>query len=788
MNPITTKKAIDITDFLLAAFDPESLPETERICIGVGEGGTKSVSGTANNIRKLDVGKTELYICLSTVVSPDTSNGRLRRRAEDVRTAYMLVLDDIGTKSAAPTIEPSYKLQTSIKDGKANYQWGYFITPFDVSTPENRAYFDACLVAAAMAGINDPGLRSASRIVRLPGALHKSGFIAEIADWNPDRVWDLPELMSQLELNPDASVRPLTVLRADALDHLADIQDPVLDWLQSQGLVHSAGTGDFLEVVCPWADAHTDGSDLAGYSPLDYRAKGRQFHCMHGHCQDKHTGEFLAWVEAEGGPKTVLGELTEAQLEAFRGVLAGLGDVGWSTLGFGASGAVGAVGAFVDTTVAEKLERFVFSSLQQTWIDTEDGRYANTLTLRARLQAHMPMNNRGKRRVPEEAWFENPGRTCVVDKIWFPGAPQGVVEYSGENYWNTYVPYEPPCRFDPEISRLFHEHILDTFGEEGIHLEQWLGWAAQHPEQKIIWAPLLCGVPGDGKSMLADALGLAVGASRLHKSSTTAISGNFNAFLEGKLVLAIEELRVSGQNRHSILDKLKDIVTNLSIEIRPKGLDNRTAPNFCNVIAMTNHKDALPVDNSDRRWAIFTSRFINNNGNLKQERIDTGYFDVMMDAIRNDPGVVVGWLRSIDVAEFNPYARAPLTLAKIDMIDDAANEGELMVRDIIAGAGGYGITPDALVLASLRAQLRKRSLDDEPNRLSPVLRNAGFTRGKNGVRIDGDFVRIWYRPERYGHKVSAAIQAAKADLEAHNAAYVEGVSQPTMHPTLRIVT
>jgi len=774
MQPVdsnTISPPVTISAFLQEAFCPASIPATERICIGVGEGGMKSVSGTARNIAKLEkeAGTTELYVCLSTVAEPESRASPLRRRAEDIRYAYLLVFDDIGTKSTAPPVEPSYKLQTSIKAGKANFQWGYFLSAFDVSTPEGRAYFDGCLIAAAGAGWNDPGLRSASRIVRLPGALHKSGFVAEITDWHPERVWDLPELMAELGLDPENAALAPPVSREGAITDLTQIDDPVFDWLQSQGLYVGPSGNGFFDIVCPWADAHTDSRVEAGYSPLNYGVAGRQFHCLHGHCQDKRTGEFLSWVEATGGPSESGLVLAGAGFEAFKAAVAGIKAVPWSSHGPG-SGFSGSapIAAPLADTVKEALERFVYSANQQTWIDTANGLYANGLTLKAHIQNLMPMGSGRprKRRAPEEVWFENPARVTVIDKLWNPGEPKGVVQFMDADYWNTYEPYTPPGRYDAAVAQAFHDHILDTFGPDGVWLEQWLGWAAQNPSEKILWSPLLVGVQGDGKSLLADALGLAVGPGRLHKGSTTAVTSNFNDFLEGKLVLAIEELRVSGQNRHMMMDKLKDVVTNTSIEIRPKGLKNRTAPNFVNVLAMTNHLDALPLDNSDRRWAVFTSRFILGDGDLRKERLETGYFDLLMDSLRNDPEAVVGWLRAIDVSAFNPKSRAPDTTAKADMILDAGGENESEILHLIATRTGVGLTPYAFTMPALRAQLRLDGYDDEPNKVAAVLRHAGFAPLKMPVRLGAQQFRVWFSRAHYGRDDNAAAAKVKADLDA----------------------
>ena len=68
-----------------------------------------------------------IYFNVSTVAEPEEQSP-WRRRKEDCLAAYVLVLDDIGTKvSGQPSIEPSYKMETSA----GNYQWGYLIQPYE---------------------------------------------------------------------------------------------------------------------------------------------------------------------------------------------------------------------------------------------------------------------------------------------------------------------------------------------------------------------------------------------------------------------------------------------------------------------------------------------------------------------------------------------------------------------------------------------------------------------------------------------------------------------------------
>lgn len=231
------------------------------------------------------------YFCVSTVLHQ--RKRQVRKSMEEVRTAMVLAVDDVGTKSAAPPVPPSYILETS----PGNFQFGYLLEPFDVSTPQGQADYDVALYSLAEAGMNDPGFRSATRLARLPGSLHRTGFRAQITSWEPDRVWELDALMARMDV-PLTQPRKLHALQPGKYTQLEDVVDPLYHQLCDLGLVlgHNAR---WVHIECPWRHTHTDGaqgSSSTAYSPLDYGAAGRGFKCLHGHCASRGLDDFITEI------------------------------------------------------------------------------------------------------------------------------------------------------------------------------------------------------------------------------------------------------------------------------------------------------------------------------------------------------------------------------------------------------------------------------------------------------------------------------------------------------------
>jgi hypothetical protein len=233
--------------------------------------------------------------CISTVMRQE----RPRRRLKDLRHAFVLPLDDIGTKATEPSISPSYILETS----PGNFQWGYFIDPYSVIEFEGQAYLDASMLALAEAGFSDPGCRSASRMVKLPEAIHKSGFVTRCVHWEPDAAFELHKLVEKMfGLTPDTRRFNRRKPSYTTLER-KDIEDPILEWLSDSGQLRELNDRGYAVFRCPWWEEHSEGkNDEAGYSPLDYVTTGRHFYCYHGSCVGRTWNEFTGWVAEQDGP------------------------------------------------------------------------------------------------------------------------------------------------------------------------------------------------------------------------------------------------------------------------------------------------------------------------------------------------------------------------------------------------------------------------------------------------------------------------------------------------------
>jgi len=301
--PVKAKEFLDII------FD--NLNDDEYVCVSRAiekKDGTgvwfKSYKRDARQFRKWNPAEQAQawYFCVSTVSGELNENatmvGRGRRH---LRRYFALVLDDIGTKGNPPPVEPSWKIETSPR----NYQWGYLLDPGgDFSRHEALAEF------CHQQGWGDAGAGGSYRLMRVPGSANlKPGrqlFRSVVTHWE-DYVWSLDELAEDLGCDFDLiEVRDVEVREKTGGAAAMDGIDPMLDWLVDNGHVVRDSGGEWVDIVCPWADTHTTGSNTAGYSPLG-RGSGkfvqtRAFNCMHEHCVDRKLAKFREWATKLGAP------------------------------------------------------------------------------------------------------------------------------------------------------------------------------------------------------------------------------------------------------------------------------------------------------------------------------------------------------------------------------------------------------------------------------------------------------------------------------------------------------
>lgn len=255
------------------------------------------------------------------------------------------------------------------------------------------------------------------------------------------------------------------------------------------------------------------------------------------------------------------------------------------------------------------------------------------------------------------------GGTCFR-----PHLPSGCV--TEDCLVNTWWPVHTPRLAGDAGPFLRHLWKILPNGDDARIVMSYMARLLRNPGLKAQWWPVIQGGQGNGKTILNLVMQFAIGSRYAHQArpATLAKTGmQFNSWVTGNLYLGLEEIRVN--NRRDFLDEIKDIITNTIVGTEGKGADQLTSDNYLNGMAFTNHKDAVPVEDGDRRWCVFFCAQ-QTALDLKRDGMDGRYFSDLYDWM-NGRGAYADQGADYGLRIVNHYLRE---VAEIDARYDPAGD------------------------------------------------------------------------------------------------------------------
>lgn len=775
-------RGITADDFLKLLTDG-IVEEHESVILGTafkGDKGTAFIAARWPETRAKR--KTHVSISLQEPTQ-DSKKGKQTSRLVNWTGMWALVLDDVLEKAEAPDLLPTAIVET--KPG--SQQWWYV---FDEPLRGNKGHFlgQELVRGAIAAGLSDPGMSNVIRWARLPGSQPPGkDYAARVIRWEPGLLFDPYALGEQLGLDMSSwDYWQDKGIEGDfsAIDLGEQLDDPVLDWMNGQGMILGNSGQGWLKVECPRAEEHSNDDRLAYYHP-EHENRGRAFQCKHGHDGHPPTQEeFAAYLADAGAPMSVSFAAKQGATPRDLSALAAVvpapapvtrdeeveeeGSEAPAPAPFDrAQEAIMGGNKAPNPRVATQpgLDDFVFSTETDCYINKDTG---TSVTARVFNKMMWNLWGRGyfvagegknsKVVTPEEAFIIDQ-HDMVAGERYRPDLDEliydGTEDEEGGRYFNTYMtgPLPDPVD-DPEVAQVLEDHMRDLLPEHWQIVLQWMAHNIQYPGRKIIWTPLLVGEEGDGKTTLGEILRAAMGGGVRHVGvvGKEALHSNFTKSLVGKSVVVLEEVLqmndTGRQDKASLVEKLKPYQSNTWVPYVAKGRDEVMVRNVTNYIAMTNHADALDVKVTSRRWGVFATRYL-HEPELTQERKLSGAFNTIYGLI-NDPakrGAIRGWLMSIDITDFNPFADAPMTEAKRTMAGAAVPEAQQQVEDVIED-GAPGVWPDLLSTNKLAEELGKaRDKPMNTRTLNSTLTKMGWIKVPDSIRprFGGQRHRLYVR-------------------------------------------
>lgn len=611
-----------------------------------------------------------IYFNVSTVCEP-ADGDEWRRRREDCIYAYVVVLDDIGTKVAEqPKIEPSYKLESS----KGNFQWGYLIEPYD-----DLGKYEGIVAALGELGFTDKGAGGYTRLMRIPGSINtkpgRANFVSTVTDWKPERIFKLEELAVDLgvDLNNLNVKKQPTASRANGSLPNIEILDPMEAWLRDNGHVVDDTGGDFITIRCPWGGEHTD-NDTAGYSPLGRgdgeRREQRGFNCFHDHCktENRNTRVFIDWAVTQGGPEVAV-----------------IDPLPWYQDRY----------IFVESG-AEVADMYQRPHGGVWYLGINEWNLANYRRIR--------VVGRDEPILLKTAFLEHPNTRKARSFAYIPGEGGYTTQFSLPVV-NTYVePTHPKTDQEPKI---FLEHMDYLLGDQKDLFLDWLAYKIQKPARRSYAIVMVADKAfGVGRSwighMLDRVLQGKVNSASLSQLIGKGTSGeqNFNDWGAGCQFLVVEEAKenMDPSDFFKGYEKFKQMIDMRPVKFRcnPKFGKTRTDYMYFNCLIFTNHSDAMIIPPEERRICV-----LENPG----QRKEIAYYDRLEASLDSDePQKVYWYLKRRDVSKFD-HVYPPVTEAKMLMIEQSKSPAE-EVKDLAFEKLAGDIVTQKILLKAIRDAAR----------------------------------------------------------------------------------
>lgn len=244
--------------------------------------------------------------------------------------------------------------------------------------------------------------------------------------------------------------------------------------------------------------------------------------------------------------------------------------------------------------------------------------------------------------------------------------PGEIINDEGVDLVNTYTPaFITRQKGDPSP---FLNHLVKLLPNERDRMIvlSYMAACVQYPGMKAQWCPVIQGCEGNGKSFLGTALSYAVGKRYTHVPDADDLESQFNNWLQGNLLIIIEELKTD--DKYTLVERLKPMITNKRIQIQAKGIDQTTGDNRANFIAFSNHRDCIPISRNNRRYAmLYTAQ--QSKDDLARDSMPPDYFYKLYEWGDNGGWAVIAWfLSEYQIADdLNPRTlcqRAPETSSR----------------------------------------------------------------------------------------------------------------------------
>ena len=368
-----------------------------------------------------------------------------------------------------------------------------------------------------------------------------------------------------------------------------------------------------------------------------------------------------------------------------------------------------------------------------------------------------------------------------------PDQPPGdIIVTAGRRRANVWWPAQ--VRRTPGDAGPFLRHLAKLLPDERDRtiLLSYMAGCVQYAGRKFMWAPVIQGAEGNGKTLLSACVAYAVGQHYTHWIKAEDLLSPFNGWIAKRLFIAVEELCPKDHRaQDDVIAALYPLISGaFGIQVQFKGVDQDSFEICANFMATTNHRGAVrrTPDNARRFANFYTAQ--QTALDIELHGMGGDYFKRLVGWLTTQDGfaIVAEYLASYPIpAEFDPsnLTRAPRTSTTDASIEESRGSVEQHVVEWV-GQGIPGFMGGWVSSIQLDAKLTEihKAGQIPPNKRRELMQSLGYIlhpkleggRVNNPVAPDGRRPLLYIRADSPAVHLSTPAEVAKAYTAAQQPA------------------
>lgn len=257
-------------------------------------------------------------------------------------------------------------------------------------------------------------------------------------------------------------------------------------------------------------------------------------------------------------------------------------------------------------------------------------------------------------------WLAHENRRTYRDVVFYPNKDFA----DSMNLWRGFAVNAVPGDCSLFLGHI--KHVLCKGNDDYYRwMVQWMANAVQNPDKPGQVAIVLRGGQGTGKGTFAKMLGKLFGVHYKYVSDPTHVTGTFNSMLADAVLLFADECFVV--NDKAAESALKALITEETLRVTPKGVDNMESRNCIHLIMATNKEWAVAADQDDRRFFVVEID--------DKHQTDRDYFAPLYAQMENGGyEALMHLLMTYDLTGFDAYRSCPKTTELQKQKDQSMDE------------------------------------------------------------------------------------------------------------------